>query len=203
MKKIIFFNFLLSIFWWIVWSLWVNYVQDNYFSKTLYQEFYDMENEIIVSPHRLRKSIAEWKNDFVLVDLRSEEEYINSHIIWAVNIPAYKDQNTTAYGDVERITSSFLDLKKQNPDKDIIVYCYSISCWTARKVWQMLANNWINVKHLWIWWNEWRYYWNLWNHEWEWSNTRVEDYIYSWKEPWKFETDKDFKPCPIENEFWC
>ena len=73
-------------------------------SPTYFKEFYDTENAIHVSPHGLRKKMTKGETDsFVLVDLRSEEEYTKEHIITAINIPAYKDPDTSAYDDVDRI----------------------------------------------------------------------------------------------------
>lgn len=149
----------------------------------LIKEFYQVENAVHVSPHSIRKSISEGATNFVLVDLRSAEEYEREHIVGAVNIPAYKDQETSDYGAVDRIVSSFEQLPK---DKDVIVYCYSTACMTGRKVGKILEEHNIFVKHLGIGWNEWRYDWNGWNHEYEWNITNVTDYIASGKEPGKF-----------------
>lgn len=139
-------------------------------------------------------------NDYVLVDLRSSEEYEKEHIIGAVNIPAYKDKHTSAYGDVERIVSEFSKLPK---DKDIIVYCYSIPCMTGRKIGKMLAEHGIYVQHLGIGWNEWRHFWNLWNHEHEWNSTNIGDYIWSGKEPGTPKINSESTACPISGEFSC
>lgn len=115
-----------------------------------------------------------WKTDFILVDLRSAEEYEVEHIKWAINIPAYKDKDHSAYDQVDRIVGSFANLPK---DKKIIVYCYSRACMTGRKVGKMLADNGIFVKHLGIGWNEWRYDWKSWNHPHEWAITNPMDYV--------------------------
>lgn len=166
--------------------------------------FYETETAVMVSPHGLRKKIMEGKKDFVLVDVRSKEEYEKEHVIGAVNIPAYKDRETSAYGDVERIVNSFSSLIEENPDKEIIVYCYSMPCMTGRKVGHMLADHNIFVKELGVGWNEWRYYWELWNHEHELATTRAEDYIYSGSEPGVYiPNPSEIAPCSIENEFGC
>jgi rhodanese-related sulfurtransferase len=146
----------------------------------LISEFYDVENAVHVSPHSLRKMMDKGDHSFVLVDLRSAEEYNASHIIGAVNIPAYKDKDTSDYGAVDRIVGAFKALPK---DRDIITYCYSMPCMTSRKVGKMLEDHGIYVKALGIGWNEWRYFWNLWNHEHEWNATSVDDYIWSGPEP--------------------
>ncbi|MBS3060633.1 MAG: rhodanese-like domain-containing protein [DPANN group archaeon] len=169
----------------------------------LIKEFYDIENAVHVSPHSIRKHMGP-SQDFALVDLRSQEEYEREHIIGAVSIPAYKDPETSAYGDVERIVNSFKALQESNPGKDIIVYCYSIPCMTGRKIGGMLAENGVYVQHLGIGWNEWRYFWQLWNHEHEWNQTDVMEYIYSGPEPGIPKgSNATSKFCPIDNEFGC
>ena len=168
--------------------------------EQLIKEFYDVETLTMVSPHHIRKHMDD--GNFVLVDLRSEEEYSEEHIKGAINIPAYSDKFTSAYGEVERIVSSFSKISK---DKDIIVYCYSIPCMTGRKVGKVLADNEIYVKHLGIGWNEWRYHWTLWNHEHEWEETNVGDFIESGKGisvPTDGEDDGD-SGCPAEGIFSC
>jgi len=153
----------------------------------LIKEFYLTETAVHVSPHHLRKAIDKGDDSFILVDLRSEEEYEKEHIIEAINIPAYRDPDTSAYDDVERIISMFSALPK---DKDIIVYCYSTPCMSGRKIGKLLTEHGIYVKHLGIGWNEWRYYWNLWNHEHEWNQTNVSDYIETGESP-KIKINKD------------
>ena len=137
---------------------------------------------------------------FVLVDLRSQEEYEKEHIVGAVSIPAYKDKDTSDYGSVDRIISDFSKLPK---DKDIIVYCYSIPCMTGRKIGKMLAEHEIYVKLLGIGWNEWRYDWTGWNHEHEWNITKAEDYISSGKEPGIPVLRVNSTVCSIDNQFGC
>jgi len=167
----------------------------------LISDFYKTENAVHVSPHSIRKAIMKNQLDVVLVDLRSQEEYEREHVIGAINIPAYKNPDTSAYEEVDRIVSSFKELRT---DKEIVVYCYSMPCMTGRKIGKMLAEHGIYVKHLGVGWNEWRHYWQLWNHEHEWENTRVEDFIATGKEPGVFESDIEYKDaCPVGGDFGC
>ncbi|MCW9054706.1 MAG: rhodanese-like domain-containing protein [Candidatus Pacebacteria bacterium] len=161
--------------------------------------FYAAEVAVHVSPHGLRKHMDKGDDTFILVDLRSQEEYEREHIIGAINIPAYKDPYTSAYGDVERIVNSFSELDQE---KDIIVYCYSIPCMTGRKIGNMLAEHGIYVQLLSVGWNEWRYHWTLWNHEHEWDETDVSDYVISGSEPGVPQM-RDGSSCTIENELGC
>ncbi len=167
--------------------------------ESLIYDFYRTENAVHVSPHGLRKKMMEGKNDFVLVDLRSTQEYEKEHIVGAINIPAYKDPDHSAYDEVDRIVSAFKDL---GSDKNIIVYCYSMPCMTGRKIGYMLAKHDMYVQHLGIGWNEWRYHWNLWNHEGEWNTTKVDDYIAKGKDPGAFQGTPTITPCS-DGEFGC
>ena len=168
--------------------------------QDLIKEFYAVETAVYVSPHGLRKQMAQGAQSFILVDLRSQEEYEREHITGALNIPAYKTPDESAYGDVERIVSEFAKLTK---DKDIIVYCYSIPCMTGRKIGKTLSEHGIYVQHLGIGWNEWRYHWTLWNHEHEWEEVKVEDYITQGKEPGQREPGLPANACPMEGDFGC
>ncbi|MEK6899051.1 MAG: rhodanese-like domain-containing protein [Nanoarchaeota archaeon] len=170
--------------------------------EQLIAEFYAIETAVYVSPHGLRKEIAAGTNKYIIVDLRSQEEYEKEHIIGAVNIPAYKDKDTSDYGSVERITEAFKKIQTENPEKEILVYCYSAPCMTGRKVGTMLAKEGIYVKHLGVGWNEWRYYWDLWNHEHEWSITDVEDYIFKGPGPGIF-NGLNNTACPIGGGLGC
>lgn len=167
-------------------------------------DFYATETAVMVSPHGLRGKMDKGEESFILVDVRSQEEYEEEHIVGAVNIPAYSDRYTSAYGEVERIINSFRELQKTAEGKDIIVYCYSIPCMTGRKVGNMLAENGIYVKELGVGWNEWRYYWTLWNHPHEWETTSAEEYVVSGAEPGTPTVRDDRKACPIEqSDFGC
>ena len=177
--------------------------EKDYSENNLIKNYYATESVVSVSPHGLRKDMGKGLGDFILVDLRSKEEYEKEHIAGAVNIPAYSDPDTSAYGDKERIVKSFSELDE---NKDIIVYCYSTPCMTGRKIGKLLADNDIYVKHLGIGWNEWRYFWNTWNHEHEWDITNVDDYVSGGSLPGKVNIDgEDINPdaCSIDGDFGC
>lgn len=164
--------------------------------EDLIKEYYLTENAVHVSPHTVRKKMDKGETDYILVDLRSSIEYEKEHVIGAINIPAYKDPNTSISVDTEReeknrIIEQFRALPKE---KDVIVYCYSMPCMTGRKIGKLLAENNIFVKHLNIGWNEWRYFWNLWNHDSE-TPTEGKDYIFSGKDPGKPKIKDTLSPC--------
>ena len=162
------------------------------------KDFYLTENAVYVSPHTLRKRMDKGEMNYVLVDVRSPQEYGKEHIIGAISIPAYKDPNTsvsleTDKEEKERIINAF---KNVGNEKEIIVYCYSMPCMTGRKIGKLLSEHNIYVKHLGIGWNEWRYSWNLWNHDGE-TPTDVNDYISSGKDPGKPTIKDTFSPCKV------
>ncbi len=166
-------------------------------NNKLIEEFYLVENAVHVSPHGLRGKIDKGDESYVLVDVRSPEEYEKGHIIGAVNVAAYKDPYTPAYEEKDRIIGEFRELTQNNPDKDIIVYCYSTPCMTGKKVGKMLTEKGIYVKQLGIGWNEWRYHWRTWNHEHEWKTTKPEDYIWRGKEPGVPKIREIASPCGV------
>lgn len=165
-------------------------------------EFYRIENAASVSPHGLRGKMDKGDQSYILVDLRSQEEYVEEHVVGAVNIPAYSDRYTSAYDEVDRIVGSFEKLQRDYPDRDIIVYCYNAPCMTGRKMGGLLAEHGIYVKHLNIGWYEWRYAWNTWNSEHEWDTDKVEDYIWSGEDPGELKMSDTINPC-AEGDFGC
>ena len=167
----------------------------------LIKEWYVAENEVSVSPHGLRKHIGD--GNFLIVDLRSQEEYETQHIIGARSVPAYATPDKSDYGAVDRILGSFKELEKEAKanGQEIVVYCYSHGCMTGRKIGKLLAENGIYVKHLNIGWQEWRYYWNLWNHDGE-TGVNPEEYFASGPEPGVF-SGATSGGCPIGGEFGC
>lgn len=163
-------------------------------------EFYAAETAVHVSPHSLRKKMDKGDESFILVDLRSAEEYETAHIIGAVSIPAYANPDKSAYEEVDRIVGAFRSLS-ENDDKDIIVYCYSTACMTGRKIGHMLAEHGIYVKLLGIGWNEWRYGWDMWNHDGE-TPVRPLDYIANGPVPGEPTVRELPDPCG-EGDFSC
>ena len=162
-------------------------------NNDLIRGFYETENAVHVSPHSLRKMMDKGDKGYILVDLRSPQEYEKEHIIGSINIPAYKDPDTSAYDEKDRILSEFREIPI---NREIIVYCYSTPCMTGRKIGKMLAEKEIFVKHIGIGWNEWRYYWNLWNHDGE-TPTKAEDYIQKGIEPGTPKQKDAPSPCGV------
>ena len=62
-------------------------------ANDLIKDFYLTENAVHVSPHTLRGKMDKGIDDFILVDVRSQQEYEKEHIVSAINIPAYANPN--------------------------------------------------------------------------------------------------------------
>ena len=195
-------NIILGLIIFIVFSVLYSFINTEKDSKNeLIQEYYNTEVATNISAHGLRKKMLNPEKNFILVDVRSEEEYINEHIIWAINIPAYTNKDNSEHTSEARILEAFRMLWS---DKEIITYCYSAYCMTSKKIGKFLAENWVYVKHLTVWWNEWRYHWNLWNYPHEKDET--EKFIESWKNIGGIKIgvkSKNGWGCEIQWEFSC
>ncbi len=167
----------------------------------LITEFYQTENAVSVSPHDIRTKMSNGDiKSYILVDVRTKEEYEEEHIASALNIPIFINESESGISNEERIVKDFKKLQAENPETEIIMYCYSAACMATRKVGLTLVENGIFVKHLNIGWYEWRYYWDLWNGPN--SGTEVEDYIVKGSEPGVPSAKPVFSPC-AEGEFSC
>jgi len=154
-----------------------------------------MEHMAYVSPRDVREALDTDTQRFILVDLRSSEEYEEEHIVGAISIPAYTDINAQTYTDTSRIIEQFKRLHLQQPEKDIIVYCHSTSCMTNRTIGLTLAKEGVYVKQMSIGWNDWRYFWTLWNHKHEWGKIYSEDYVARGTEPGILKKKETPSPC--------
>ena len=180
------------------------YHTDQTSEEALRTHYYTSQVATLESPHRIRKAISKGNDSFILVDVRSQQEYEMEHIVGAYNIPVYKDPDTSNYGDEERIVRDFVELQQANPEKKVIIYCYSASCMSGRKVGKMLAENDVSVKELGVGWNEWRYDWNMWNYPHEWDTTTVEDYVIGGTEPGTFAGLDDLpEGCSANRDLGC
>ena len=158
--------------------------------------YYANSTATLVSPHNLRERMTHGKEDYVLVDVRAEEDYLREHVVTAVNIDTGRD--------LDVVLEEFQTLIAENPDKEIIIYCYSAACMNGRKAGNFLAENNVFVKELTIGWNEWRYGWEMWNYDTEWAEIAVEDYVVAGENPGIVpEGAKTLEPCSVEGELSC
>lgn len=165
-------------------------------------DYYTIENLVAVSPYDIKTALQKnTQNAFVLVDLRTPEEYNLEHITSAVNVPNYLDPKKSGQSNSDRLVDTFTKIKNDNPNKDIIMYCYSAACMASRKVGLLLAEHGIVAKHLNIGWYEWKYYWTIWNGE---DGTEADDFITKGSEPGTPDLGNSLlSPCSEDNEFGC
>lgn len=191
-----------SLIVWVVVSAitayWVVQLTDKKTDHDKLTDYYETQVATNISAHGLRKKLSEANKSFYLVDVRSEEEYLEWHIAWAINIPAYTNRENTQNISDEEILEAFQAL---DGSKDIITYCYSAYCMTSRKIGKYLAENWVYAKHLTVWWNEWRYGWSLWNYPHETDETMK--YISSGEEPWTLTGSTLDGACGVNSDFGC
>ncbi len=163
----------------------------------LIKQYYSAAAATLESPHHIRKALDVNEIDFILVDVRTEEEYNEEHIVGAVNIDASLPR--------EIIIQRYKDLELEHPDLEIVIYCYSSACLTGRKIGNMLAQNGVFVHEMSIGWNEWRYDFNSWNYPNEWDKLDSSRYVVSGKEPGILvpAVGEVPPPCRIDGEFGC
>ena len=162
----------------------------------LIAQYYAAESATLVSPHNIRERMSHGKDNFVLVDVRTQEDYEREHIVGAINIDTGRS--------LDVVLSDFEELVAANPNKEIIIYCYSAACMNGRKAGNFLAENGVYVKEMTVGWNEWRYGWEMWNYDTEWDTYKVEDYVVSGSEPGALDPNlESIAPCPIDGELSC
>ncbi len=162
-------------------------------TNELRAQWYTSEVATLVSPHNVRERMSNGEDGFILVDIRTKEDYEREHIVGAINIDTSQD--------LDVILAAFEAL----PDnQEIIIYCYSASCMNGRKAGNFLAENGVYVKELTIGWNEWRYGWQMWNYDTEWETYKVEDYVVSGSEPGELPSSVGLPmPCPVGGSLSC
>jgi len=139
-------------------------------------DYYKAASATLQSPHGLRLKLDRGDQSFVLVDVRRQDFYETGHIITAINI--------TTDRDAEEVYQDFVRLQEENPNKDIIIYCYSTSCLNGRKLGRFLAQKDLFVKELSIGFNEWQQSHQIWNYPGEVYD--INDYIVTGSEPGEY-----------------
>lgn len=136
------------------------------------KRFYDSNVATLISPHSLREQLEEGHEEFIIVDTRERADYLENHIVTAINIVA--DEN---------LVENFKKLQKESGGKEILTYCYTHVCMRSKKVGKKLAENGIFVRELGVGFNEWKNFWREWNYENEWTHIDINDFIVSGEEP--------------------
>ncbi len=165
----------------------------NILFNNVYYNYYLTKTTVEVSPHSLVKAISRNDDSFILVDVRTEIEYNNGHIIGAINIPVYTSINYKDQLDnPDQIVSKFRELKQKYPNRTIIIYCSSAPCKTGAKTGLLLAKHGIDVKILAVGWNEWKYFPELFMKDIELKIVDMDKFVHYGPEP------GEYKGEPIE-----
>ncbi len=86
-----------------------------------------------LGPHNVKRLLDAGSRDIVVLDVRSREGYNEGHLPGAVNIP------------FEELPSRMKELSKQ---KDVITYCWSVTCMLCTKAAYVLAKNGYRAKEM-------------------------------------------------------
>ena len=138
-------------------------------------DYYSSEVATLISPHSLREDILHASSPYVIVDVRSQLDYEAGHIVGAVSVIP----GDSMYDEIR-------NLQRENPDKEILTYCYTQVCMLGRKVGKALAEEGIYVRELGVGFNEWKNFWKNWNYEREWDTVNIDEYIKVGPEPGVF-----------------
>lgn len=165
--------------------------------EDLRKDYYFSESATLVSPHTMRLNMDKGQVDFVLVDVRSAEDYQKGHIRGAINIP---------FDGSEEAINKFREALKTGKEERrsyAVVYCYSSACMLGRKTGQELAKHGISVKELSIGYNDWEQQYKVWNNPGEVYD--INDYITRGSEIGELKPSKEFlnRPCSTDDKFAC
>ncbi len=167
-------------------------------NNQLIKSFYSSTVATLISPHSLRENIEHGTNEFIIVDTREKPDYVDGHIIGSLNISPNGDW-----------IKEFKKLQKENPDKEILIYCYTNVCMRGKKMGRELALNGIYVKELGVGFNNWKNYWKTWNYENEWEHIDINDFIVAGENPGQYYVDPKIQQkkleegCSILGEYGC
>ena len=166
-------------------------------AEALRQDYYYSESATLVSPHTMRLNMDKGQVDFVLIDLRSAEDYERGHIRGAINIPFD--------GKPETIVKFRKALEEGNKERRsyAIVYCYSYACMLGRKTGQELSKHGISVKELSVGYNDWAQQHHIWNSPGEVYD--INNYIVTGSQPGDLAPSKEFlnRSCSNDEKFAC
>ena len=129
----------------------------------LFLNYVQMSQKIYLDPLTLKEKIDQKTKNYILVDIRSQDEYQRGHIKTAVNIPAYK-----LVDNIEKTRTSANEIinqyKKLNPsNKELIIYGYLPGADIVKEVAILFMERGYFVKMLAVGWQDWRGSYTRWN----------------------------------------
>lgn len=163
----------------------------------LQADYYITETATMVSPHGIRLKMDSGEIDFVLIDVRSAEDYKLGHIRGAINIPF--DGSDEA---IEKVRQAIEDGKKERRSYGLI-YCYSYACTLGRKTGKTLAQHGISVKEMTVGYGDWERLHHIWNNPGEVYD--IENYIERSDQPGELKPSPEFlnRPCNENAAYSC
>ena len=96
-------------------------------------DYFQRKLEAELGPHDLKHRMAKGEGDFVVLDVRSREGFQGGHIPGAKSIP------------FEELAERFKELPK---DKEIISYCWDVTCLLCTRAALFLAKKGFQAKEL-------------------------------------------------------
>jgi rhodanese-related sulfurtransferase len=126
-------------------------------------------------PYELALKIKRGQTDYLLIDIRSPEEYQKEHIKSAINVPLYVDVKTMT--KTIEFKDFIREVKEKRGNKTVIVYGHFSDSQGAKEATAVLSSNGVPTFRLSIGWNEWRHFTNLWVPEAEWDDFDIDNYI--------------------------
>ncbi|MBI3321953.1 MAG: rhodanese-like domain-containing protein [Candidatus Omnitrophica bacterium] len=94
-------------------------------SPTQLRRYFEAKLAAELGPHNVKRLLDEQAGSVVLLDVRSREGFAAGHVPGAVNIP------------FEELPTRFKELPKS---KDILAYCWSVTCLLCTKAAYVLAS---------------------------------------------------------------
>ena len=95
--------------------------------------YFQAKLEAELGPHNLKHRMDSGEKDFVVLDVRSREGFKEGHIPGAVNIPLQELEGR---------------LKELPKDREVITYCWNVTCMLCTKAALVLARKGFQAKEL-------------------------------------------------------
>ena len=96
-------------------------------------DYFQAKLEAELGPHNLKHRMDSGEKDFVVLDVRSREGFKEGHIPGAVNIPLQELEGR---------------LKELPKDREVISYCWNVTCMLCTKAALVLARKGFQAKEL-------------------------------------------------------
>ncbi len=138
--------------------------------------FFGPKIESVVDPYDLLLKMQKGKYDaFLLIDLRSEKDFLKAHIKSAVSFPLYDEKGEAKVLD-NSLISNFR--KKYKDDKrQIILYGTFGESVQIEELSNRLTSKGVKNARLSVGWNEWRHFRNLWLPESMWDTVHMDEFV--------------------------